>query len=242
MRIKHRQNNRSDGLRTYTVWDTQNRNNAWGHDFYSVTTVLSVTESQEKKEGLIRWREGLIEKHGDVEGSRLATAGASRGTALHKWCEDYLAGDKPNFNDPDLPGCKDALPFWESMKPALERITDVKYQEQFVYNPDFGYSGTLDCYATFDGIENTLIDFKTSNKPKRFDWIQDYCLQTVAYAAAVKHVFGHGTNQAAILISLPDRPAQVFTLCYEEMEYYWELWEKRLGKFDEKIKSYSRVA
>lgn len=212
------QNPTINDLRTYTIN---------GATYYSVTTILSQSKPEKDKAGLQEWRDRV----GNEEAQRVSTEATVRGTALHKWCEDYCNGIDPTFDE------ETALPFWDGMKPVLDEITDVQYQEVQVYHPLYRYAGTLDCYGTFRGISNTLIDFKTSTKSKRFDWIQDYCIQTVAYAGGVKQVFGHGTNQAAIIIALPKKKAQVFILNKEEMLFYWDLWLQRLAIFNERIKS-----
>jgi hypothetical protein len=212
------QNPAVNGLRTYSIS---------GKIYYSVTTILSVSKSDRDARMLQAWKDRV----GESEAREIGKAATTRGTALHKWCEDYCNGLEPIFDEPT------ALPFWKGMQPALDRITDVKYQEIQVYHPSYSYAGTLDCYGTFDSVPNTLIDFKTASKSKRFDWIEDYCIQTVAYAAGVRHVYGHNTNQAAIIIALANKPAQVFVLNREEMVYYWELWLKRLAVFHERIKN-----
>lgn len=223
------QNPTINGLRTYTIA---------GGTYYSVTTILSVSKPDCDATMLQAWKDRV----GEAEARRVGDEATGRGTRLHLWCEEYCNGknrvDEPwltcsteDYKNDDL-----ARPYWKGMKPVLDEITDVKYQEVQVYHPQYRYAGTLDCYGTFRGIPNTLIDFKTASKPKRFDWIQDYCIQTVAYAGGVNHVHKHGTNQSVIIIALPNKQAQEFILCREEMIYYWGLWLKRLAVFNERIR------
>lgn len=192
-----------------------------GQKYYRVSSILSGSADDKDKAGIQSWRDRV----GDAEADKISLAATTRGTAVHKWAEDYCNGLQPVFDEPT------ALPFWAGVVPELDKITDVKYQETRVWHSGLKYAGTLDCYGTYDGVENTLIDFKTASKSKCFDWIQDYCIQTVAYAGGVKEVFGHGTNQAVIIIALPNKKAQVFKLDREEMFYYWSLWLKRIDKF-----------
>jgi genome maintenance exonuclease 1 len=192
-----------------------------GETYYSVTSILSLTKSSEDQAKLDAWRG----KVGEEEANRVSEAATVRGTALHKWCEDYCNNKEPIFDE------ESALPFWPGVKPVLDEISDIKFQETQVYHPDYKYAGTLDCYGTFRGIPNTLIDFKTSSKYKKFDWIEDYCIQAVAYAAGVNHCYGIKTYQAAIVIALPDKPALVYTLNRQQMTKYWKLWINRLEQF-----------
>jgi len=59
-----------DGVRKYDVNDEK---------LTSVTTILKATESEDKKEGLIRWKN----KVGEVEADRIKYTAALRGTAMH---------------------------------------------------------------------------------------------------------------------------------------------------------------
>lgn len=195
-----------------------------GKRYYRVTHILANSKSDRDARMLQSWKERV----GHDEAKKVSTAATVRGTALHKWAEDYLQGIPPDFEE------ETALPFWPGFKPVLDEISQVDYQETRVYHPRYEYAGTLDLYGTFQGVPNTLVDFKTSSKRKQFNWIEDYCLQVVAYAAGVKYRFGISTNQAAIVIALPNKDAQVFILNRDEMEYYWGLWLQRLEIFKER--------
>jgi genome maintenance exonuclease 1 len=198
-----------------------------GEEYYSVTTILSHSKSSEDSAKLQKWKERV----GDEESERIKKSATKRGTILHGWCEDYLRfGSEPDPSPED-----EVWDFWISIRPTLSQVTDVKFQEVQVYHKGLKYAGTLDCYASFQGVSNTLIDFKTAAKPKRRDWINDYFLQTVAYAAGVKEVYGFSTNQAAIIIALPDKPAQTFVLGRNDMLGLWSEWRDRVRVFNDRI-------
>ena len=55
----------------------------------SVTTILSATESDEKRESLAAWRE----KVGEDNATRIVDEAAARGTAMHKILEKYVLGE-----------------------------------------------------------------------------------------------------------------------------------------------------
>ncbi len=218
----------ANGLRAYPID---------GKLYYGITSILGASGSEHGANIMAAWKERV----GQEEADRIGREASIRGTAIHKWAEEYLQGKEPALDEPL------AIPYWKSILPVLDEITNVRFQEKRVYHPVYGYAGTLDCYATFRGVENTLIDFKTSAKAKRFDWIEHYCIQTVAYSAAVKACHGLTTNQTAIIIARPEKTyksvdkapkvteAQVFTLCREEMIYYWDLWLERLKVFNERM-------
>ena len=189
----------------------------------SVTTILSATKPKSTEDALDRWKNRI----GVEVAQEKFLSACARGTAMHNLCEAYLL-------DRELGEITDHVkPYWASIKPTLSQITDVQMTEQRVHHLPLKYSGCLDCYATFRGVENTLIDFKSSDKPKLISkgYITDYCLQVVAYSAAVKELFDIKTNQAAIIIGIHNHKAQVFVLTRELMLIYWQLWLKRVEQF-----------
>ena len=52
----------------------------------SVTTILSATQSEEKRESLQRWRDRV----GEAEATRIVDQSGARGTAMHKILEKYI--------------------------------------------------------------------------------------------------------------------------------------------------------
>ena len=52
----------------------------------SVTTILSATQSEEKRESLKAWRERV----GEEEATRIEDQSGARGTAMHKILEKYI--------------------------------------------------------------------------------------------------------------------------------------------------------
>jgi len=55
----------------------------------SVTTILSATESDEKRESLARWKSRV----GESEADRIKNEAAKRGTSMHSYLEHYIAGE-----------------------------------------------------------------------------------------------------------------------------------------------------
>jgi hypothetical protein len=54
----------------------------------SVTTILSATESEEKKQAIQRWKAKVGEKEAEV----VKNTAATRGTAMHSYLEYHIAG------------------------------------------------------------------------------------------------------------------------------------------------------
>jgi genome maintenance exonuclease 1 len=61
------------------------------------------------------------------------------------------------------------------------------------------------------------MDFKQSNKPKKREWIEDYFLQLVAYAAA--HNETHGTDIRDGVILMAVQPKLLEDHTYSTPEY-----------------------
>lgn len=192
-----------------------------GKLYTRVTHILKATEPPAAKKRLSAWKTRV----GEAESQRKSEEATTRGTALHSMCEAHLRGlDVVCTNDL-------ALPYWRSIRTALDSITDVIALETRVHHETLNYAGSFDCFATYNGITNTVIDFKTSAKSKRQEWITDYFIQCAAYAGALANQYQYPVNQAAVIIALPDQPCQKFVLTKDEMLYYWELWLKRLELF-----------
>jgi CRISPR/Cas system-associated exonuclease Cas4 (RecB family) len=60
--------------------------------------------------------------------------------------------------------------------------------------------------------QDSIIDFKQSNKPKRREWIEDYCLQLAGYAMAHNTVHGTDIQKGVIMMVTPDNYYQEFII------------------------------
>ena len=69
-----------DGQRHYDVGDEK---------LPSVTTILSATQSDEKRESLAKW----IAKKGENEANRVKNEAAKRGSAMHSILEHHILGN-----------------------------------------------------------------------------------------------------------------------------------------------------
>jgi genome maintenance exonuclease 1 len=193
-----------------------------GRNVNRVTSILKATENPESKKRLQAWKKRV----GEAESERRSKEATERGTALHSMCESYLRGqDVVCLNDV-------ALPYWYSIKGELANITDVIALETQVHHDKYNYAGSFDCFGTYHGITNTVIDFKTAAKPKETKWISDYFIQCAAYAGALASQCGYPVNQAAVIVALSDRQCQKFVLTKDELLYYWGQWIKRLELFE----------
>ena len=191
-----------------------------GKHYRSVTGILSATRTDKDIASLDNWKK----KKGHVEADRIFNDACRRGSFTHACAENYLLG-KDLVLDYE-PG----LPYWESLRPALRPITDVVAMEIAISHP-LGYGGRFDCFCTYKGIEETIVDFKTSDKKKPRQYVTDYCYQLAAYAGGIYHTLGYKVHQGVIIIGIKNRTAQTIVLNRDELRFYWKLWEERVKRY-----------
>ena len=92
------------------------------------------------------------------------------------------------------------------------------------------YAGQTDLVGVYD-YENSIVDFKQSNKPKRKEWIEDYFLQLAAYAMAHNCVYESEITQGVILMCTPDKYFQKFQVKGREFIKYQHKFLERLDKY-----------
>jgi hypothetical protein len=181
-----------DGRRLYPVPS--------GGKYPSITTVLSC--NPEKKAGIMKWRKRV----GEEKANRISNRAATRGTAFHLMCEDYLNNryDETKFKDKHLP-----LMMFKNAKPTLNRINNIYAQEAALYSDHLEIAGRVDCIAEFDG-ELSIIDFKTSAEEKKIEWIEDYLIQETAYGCMLYEQYKLKINKIVTIIACESGDTQVF--------------------------------
>ena len=169
-----------------------------GKTYPSVTTVLSIQD----KSGLEAWKKRV----GEEEARKISTQAAVRGTAVHKLAEDYL-NNIETYAEEHMPS--NIFSFNQIKKILDERVDNIWMQEQFLYSDYLETAGQVDCIAEFDG-KLSIIDFKTSRKPKRRDWIKNYFMQESFYAVAFEERTGKPINQLVTIITVDGDDPQIF--------------------------------
>jgi hypothetical protein len=169
-----------------------------GIDLPSITTVLSILS----RDSIAKWRKRV----GAEEANRISYRASTRGTSVHAIIEKYINNDE-NFKDGYTP---DIISSFLDLKPILDgRIGKVFAQEAPLYSTHLGVAGRVDCVAEFDG-KLSIIDFKTSLKPKQIEWIKNYFMQESAYAIMWEERTGQPIVQLVTIISVDAHEPQVF--------------------------------
>ena len=97
-----------------------------------------------------------------------------------------------------------------SLEKELNQIGTVHALEAPLYSHELQLAGRVDCIAEYFGNEISIIDFKTSRKPKERKWIQNYFIQETAYAKMFEELTGKTIESIVTLIAVSDGTSQLF--------------------------------
>ena len=70
-------------------------------------------------------------------------------------------------------------------------------------SPKLTIAGQVDCVAEYNG-KLSVIDFKSANKERKEDWIENYFLQCTAYSSMYEETFGEKIEQIVVLLAAED--------------------------------------
>ena len=166
-----------------------------GNKYPSVTTMLSYFN----KDTIMEWRKRV----GAEEANKISRQATTRGTKLHTIVEKYLANEDMEIENPLQ------LELFKNLIPYLNNIDNIHLQEKYLYSNHLRLAGTVDCIAEYKGKLN-VIDFKTSSKPKREEWIEDYFVQAAAYAIMFEERYKIPVPRITILIAVENDYPQIF--------------------------------
>jgi len=202
----------------------------------SVTTILDRTKSRESREALANWKKRV----GHDRAQEITTEAANRGTRMHTYLEHYVRNDvlqERGSNPFSWPSHAMAQTVIEQ---GLHKVDEFWGVEIPLYFPQL-YAGTTDGCGIHQG-EESILDYKQTNRPKKEDWIADYKLQLVAYALAHNEVYGTKIRKGVVLMCVrPETDAlgnivqppqyQEFVLRSQDFDHWEQQWWKRLEQY-----------
>ena len=213
-----------EGKRLYALPD--------GTKVPSVTTILDKTKSQEKIDALNNWKKRV----GEAKAQEIVTEAAGRGTRMHKFLEDYVTTGIINEPGSNPYSKQSHIMAKHVIEHGLVNVNEIWGVEVPLYYPGL-YAGTTDgCGLHLN--DESIIDYKQTNKPKREEWIEDYYLQLTAYALAHNEVHGTNIRKGVVLMcvspKMNDKLEIIETPTYQEFILkpgdfsYWEQkwWDK----------------
>jgi len=217
-----------DGKRFYETPD--------GNKLPSVTTILDKTKSQEKIQALHNWRRRV----GVEKAQEITTEAANRGTRMHTYLEQYVKDGMIKE--------RGSNPFsWPSHAMAqvvidqgLKNVNEFWGIEVPLYFPGI-YAGTTDG-AGLHLNQESILDYKQTNRPKKREWIDDYFVQLCAYAEAHNEVYGTKIRKGVILMCVkPEidhnnsiiKPPEYQEFVLEGAEYdkYRDQWWRKVEQY-----------
>jgi hypothetical protein len=208
-----------------------------GNKVPSVTSILSATTPEEKKESLQKWRDAI----GHDKAQQITTEAANRGTRMHTYLEKYVKEGSLPVRGSNPWSWASHLMAQEVIKRGLVNVDEYWGLEVPLYFPNI-YAGTTDCCGIHQGKES-ILDFKQSNKHKKREWIEDYFLQLAAYATAHNEVHGTNIRKGVVLMCVkPDLDPKTFAVVkppeYQEFilegvefDRYQQIWWNRVEQF-----------
>jgi len=163
----------------------------------SITTVLSILS----RDAIKKWRKRV----GEAEANKISTKASRRGTTVHEMCEHYVNNnlDAKKY----LPNDRETF---NSIKPVLDKhLNNIYAQEVPLWSSFLGVAGRVDCIAEWDG-HLAVIDYKTSRKLKKKEYITNYFQQCAAYAVMWEERTGIPINKIVVVIAVDGEQPQVF--------------------------------
>jgi len=158
-------------------------------------------------------------KVGKTQANQISQSARTRGILIHKQIQNYLQ-NKPvscPFN---------IETYWNKILPFLKNIHKIKLLEGHVFRYYEGYSGRVDCVASFYNIP-CVIEFQSANRIKS---LADEPLQLAAYCGATNRQYGLRLNNALLIVTtLQEAIATWFEP--DEVMKYWHQWQERVADF-----------
>jgi genome maintenance exonuclease 1 len=172
-----------------------------GNEYPSITSVLSILS----KDSIQAWRWRI----GEEEANKISSKAIRKGNKVHELLEMYVN----NTYRPAAKGQGDPLPhilnlFYEIHPIIDQNLSKVYATEQRLHSKHLQVAGTVDCVGVWNG-KNSIIDWKTSNKYKRKEWVSNYFMQCAGYAIMWEELTGMPITQLVVCIA-GDTGPQIF--------------------------------
>ena len=164
-----------------------------GAKYPSVTSVTRL----HNLESIQAWKD----KVGEEEAGKISRRALARGNKIHSLAEKYL------LNEGDMSDDFSKADFGQ-MLPYLDKINNIHCLETQLYSDHLQTAGTVDCIGEYDG-KLTVIDFKTSAKLKKREWVKDYFMQCSAYAVMYEERTGTPIERLLLIINVEDEGVQL---------------------------------
>ena len=165
----------------------------------SVTSVISFISRKKFAD----WRA----KVGEEAANKKTKHATTRGTKLHKVLEVYIDnGDYQSLDEYQSPLIQ--LMFKAAKSQLDSRLGTIYQQETNMSSDRLCLAGTVDLICEVDG-ELSIVDFKTSEKEKPEEWLEDYFVQLSAYWAMFSEKTGVVPKKLVVFLVAENGDVQI---------------------------------
>jgi genome maintenance exonuclease 1 len=198
---------------------------AQGKKAPSVTQILSKTKDMAP---LLAWKKRI----GDAAAVQITKESADLGTTMHTHLEMHMQGkERPGGTNVGRVLAKNmADVIIEKGLCKVDEIWGLEVPLMF----DTFWAGTTDLVGVHDG-EPAIMDFKTTRKPKKLEYVDDYRLQTVAYAAAHDWQFNTQIRKCVIFMCSQDLQYQEFVWNKSDYDVSLMNWLERVNRYIDQV-------
>jgi len=151
---------------------------------------------------------------------------------MHKILEKYIL--EQGYLDQTEVGKEAHNMAIQVIQQGLCNVSEYYGSEATLYYPGL-YAGQTDLVGLHKN-EMAIIDFKQTNKPKKKEWIDDYCIQLAAYTMAHNYVHRTGISKGVIMMCSKDNFYQEFIIQGLEMKKYMHMFLKKIDQYYDEMK------
>lgn len=169
-----------------------------------VTQIISATDSQEKKDRIRKWRKKMDSLHGDDGGKIEIDKIRQNGTDLHEAIANYL-----------VLGAESKHPQFPIIKPflnVLKKNASIQKAriEQRLYHHKLKFTGQPDLIIDYVG-ERVVIDWTTTQYPKKKQWLEHKFIQAGAYALMIEELKHEPPIDTLIVVAISPTNYRIFS-------------------------------
>ena len=187
-----------DGKRYYTAEGQEDE-----FRYPSVTTVTGLLN----REHIKLWRERV----GEEKANKITKQATTRGTKFHQYIEDYLRKEKEYIEFDNV--LQEGM--FKAVQPVLDEIIPIALEAP-LYSNQLQMAGRVDCVGIFAGALS-IIDFKSSSKPKEEYMAKQWFIQMTAYAIMVEELTGKPVEEITAIVGIEGlNTFQIFTSTPDE--------------------------